>query len=207
MNKTRTPKQGRLLLPGAALALVLGISILLGSCATEQLSLKTSEKAAKVVHTDTMMVKAEFLTKQEVRDRYGMRLNPFVARPFSAIPLRFFVLQVTIQAKKPMQYRLTETRLNMEGSTYQAINEFQLSQYWKNIDENEELSYSAIRKKQRIISTNIMKSEASLAPGQTLRGVVLFRGNIPVFGTAKVYFPALDPAGQVIDRAEVRYEF
>ena len=110
-----------------------------------------------------------------------------------------FDLTIQNQGSSAFAFELRDCELQFGGKTLGSLNRFQLAQ---DVDIlNEDLRVRTPKK--ALINKYILPNRENLAPGGTLRGFLLFQGNLPTFGEALVMIPGKDGAATF----QFRYAF
>jgi hypothetical protein len=179
MNKTK-----RIMASSAA---CLAAALLLVSCGTSRRSIRLPAEPVVTVEQAGVTMTLRFLDEPSLQQQFGRTENPFLTDYYRVMFRRNVVFDLTIQNQGPgsFAFELADCELQYGGKTLGPLNRFQLS---SDVDIKDEDRRFKARKKD-LINKYILPNRAALPSDGTLRGFLLFQGNLPTSGEALVTIP------------------
>ena len=210
-NRTQASPPGR----GAAYAYLTGraavfavlSALILSGCATRP-ALIPQYGASQLVRGERFDLRLTFIEETQLIERYGRRDNLFIAPSGTLMNERFipFDLEVTGRSET-ITIALNQIEISYGGRSVSPTNQFHFGLYWQNQDESGDQTGSDINARQRTIRQTLLGNQFRVAPTETTRGMLLFRGNFPQFGTAVITVAILDQTNRPVERAQFTFEF
>lgn len=157
--------------------------VLLSSCATKRPVLRAVQPTVSV-EQDGLAATLSYRDDESLTRQFGIEANPFRTEYSRLFFRRRMVFDLTLENRGPEAYRfrLDDCELQYGGKTVGATNQFQLIGEWQTLDDNPKLA----KAKEPIIKKYLLPSEKQVPPGGSLRGLLLFQGNLPKNGQATI---------------------
>lgn len=200
---------------GAA-ALALAALVTATGCGTGRLTVAdTAEKQTLAQEENGVRAALTFLPRSELVHRFGEWNNPFLPPEAMLSAKDFFVLELTV-AEAPVEdgeksYRYLnvlpgEMELHFAGKVDNPTNQFHFINYWKQTASRKDPREYSIERMTLTIKRNMLERENRTADGP-VRGLVVFRQNLPSYGEATVYLPVFDQDGRPVHRFSFVFSF
>lgn len=177
------------------------------SCGSEPLVLKGNP--VKTYKSDLVTFTAIFLDELTLKKRYGGKNNPFISVQRAITPRTFIVFDLIIKAEKEkLNLQLNKMELEYAAIRVSPKSRFHLRDYWSLEDDlNESLKPKDTEKKVILINKTVFPDRFAVSPESTVKGLIVFSGNFPKSGTATLSIPFFDGAGNLLDVAELDYQY
>jgi hypothetical protein len=206
----------RSMLPGAGAAFVLTAMLLTAGCGTGRLTVAdTAEKQTLTQEEGGVRATLTFLPKGELVRRFGEENNPFIPPEAMLSAKDFFVLEAVVTetpvpgGEKPYRYLTVlpgEMELHFSGKVDRPTNQFHFTNYWEQVTKVKDPREYSIERMTLTIKRTMLERENSTAGGP-VRGLVVFRQNLPSYGEATVYLPVFDQDGRPVHRFSFVFSF
>lgn len=183
--------------------LALAVLVLFSACATKRKALVAPQVSFQEAEQAGVTLSLQFLDEPLLKRRFGTDENPFLTQ-YSRMFLRrivVFELAAANDSEDVVELRPTECQLDFRGKTLAGITRLQLVNYWDTADKNPKTS----RGKQRTAEKYLLANQSKIAPGGSLRGYLVFQGELPDSGTAGVSVPLESASGPL--RLDFTFEF
>ena len=153
-------------------------------------------------------MRLRFLDEDLLRERYGRRDNTFIA-PAGLSGERFlpFELDIFTDVEEAAVIRINEIELAFGGRHYTPQNRFHFGNFWSRRDDSQGTSGADSRRRRQEIRRIILDNEVTVREVSSHQGVVLFKGRLPRYGTARITVPVRDRGGRELERAVFEFEF
>jgi hypothetical protein len=177
-------KTGQIMASSAA---CLAAALLLVSCGTSRRSIRLPAEPVVTVEQGGITMTLRFLDEPSLQQRFGKTENPFLTDYYRVMFRRNVVFDLTIRNQGPESFAfvLGDCELQYGGKTLGPLNRFQLSSDVDTKDEDPRVKAP----KKRLINKYILPNRATLPSDGTMRGFLLFQGNLPTSGQALVTIP------------------
>ncbi|OHD21940.1 MAG: hypothetical protein A2064_05050 [Spirochaetes bacterium GWB1_66_5] len=121
---------------------------------------------------------------------FGNEANPYRTEYNKMQFRRRMVFELTLSngASQDYRFQLADCELQYGGKTVRATSAFQLIEEWRLMDSSRKMA----AQKEPIIKKTLVATQKMVPPGTTLRGLVLFQGNLPAHGLARITIPGIE---------------
>lgn len=214
-HRTQRWGLGGILLSLAAAA-ALAAALFAAGCGTGRLTVAdTAEKQTLTQEESGVRATLTFLPKGKLVRRYGEKNNPFIPPEAMLSAKDFFVLEAVVTeaplsgGEKPYRHLTVlpgEMELHFSGKVDRPTNQFHFINYWKQTTKNKDPREYSIERLTLTIKRTMLERENSTAGGP-VRGLVVFRQNLPSYGEATVYLPVFDQDGRPVHRFSFVFSF
>jgi len=192
--------------PRAHLLTVLAVvALVLASCTTME-PYELQGDPVQRYEGNGYTMRLEYLDEAYLRARYGQRNNTFIPPP-GLTSERFLAFELEVDTDRALRIDATSIELQFGPSFTSAQNRFNFGQHWNLMDEREGRSGNDMQRRQDEINSTLIPNQWTFVPGQRSDGVIVFRGRLPLYGTAKIIVPIMEPSGRPTERAEFEFEF
>jgi hypothetical protein len=176
----------------------LTFSVLIIACATKRPALVAVVPALSA-QQEGLAATLSFRDEAGLNREFGTEANPYRTEYNKIQFRRRMVFDLTLQNLGPQDYRfrLADCELNYGGKTVRATNAFQLIEEWRFMDTSSRMA----AQKEPIIKKTMVATEKQVPVGATLRGLVLFQGNLPAHGPARITIPG------ITERSYLQFDF
>jgi hypothetical protein len=159
------------------------------ACATKRPALipvQTSTSAQQ----ERLAATLSFRDEAGLNREFGPEANPYRTE-YNKLQFRrrlVFELTLTNGASQDYLFQLADCVLQYGGKTVRATNAFQLIEEWRLMDSSPKLA----AEKEPIIKKTMVATRKLVPAGGSLRGLVLFQGNLPAHGPAIITIPGIE---------------
>ena len=178
------------------LVAVTAFLILVGGCTSGEKSVREGEKRTAVTTLSEwgIDVSVQYLDRKILYDRFGTRNNPF----FEYAGDRLIVIEFTMSTENDVRLRIMKIIFDYLNSVSVPVSRVDFSQYWEQTlrnpgaastgvpNEYRDWSYNQVLK---VINENTLPDSLELEPGHEYRGLMLFKGSVGRYGTARITVP------------------
>jgi hypothetical protein len=177
------------------------------SCLTDRNPLHVQDRPIKTQTHEEVTATVRFIDEAILESKYREEVNPFLTEYNRMQLRRIIVFEVTVENDGSEQLLFLMNRLELQygGKAYEPYNRFQLGQHWEFTDEEAKGIHRSRREK--IIEETVLPNSYTLQAGGVMRGYVVFIGNTPNYGSAKVYLPLFKSKDVELHRFEFPFEF
>jgi hypothetical protein len=174
--------------------------LLLASCASKRPALRAVEPSVNV-EQEGLAATLAYRDDESLTRQFGKETNPFRTEYTKLQFRRRLVFDLTLENRGAEAYpfRLKDCELQYGGKNVGPTNQFQLIKEWDLMDENAKLS----KQKEPVIKKHLLPNEKPVPPAGVLRGLLLFEGNLPAHGQARVLIPGVAEGSPL----EFQFEF
>lgn len=193
-----------------SLSRIMGITTLIvmaTSCLTDRNPLHVQDRPIKTQNYEEVTTTLRFVDEAILKAKYKEEVNPFLT-DYNKMQLRriiVFELTVENEGSEALLFILNRLELQYGGKALQPYNRFQLGKNWEFTDEEAKGIHKSRREK--IIDQMVLPNSYTLQAGGIMRGYVVFVGNTPNYGSAKVFIPLFESKDKVYHRFEIPFEF
>ncbi len=182
----------------APLVVSILLSLLAAACGTTRDALEAVSEPLATAEQDGLSATLRFRDEASLIRQFGRRSNPFLAERYRVMYRRIIVFELTLQneSSAPYSFRLARCRLRFAGKEIGPINGFQLANYWQGLEA------AAAQDKAAIVKRYLLPDRASAPSGSALSGFLVFQGNLPSSGEARVLIP-----GPVENGEPLRFDY
>jgi len=175
-------------------AVILAIALLLASCSSEHKALQAVSSPEMTAELDGLTVTLKFRDDASLTRQFGSTANPFITEYYRLFFRRFVTFEMTLtnQTQATYPFKLSDFRLEYGGKEIRPINKVSLLNYWQSSDE----MLKTTREREPIINKYVLPNWKDVPVGGMLRGYLVFQGDLPLHGEAKVSIPAAGGKGQ-----------
>ncbi len=191
------------------LAGIAALALLVSSCLTQRMPLSVKDRPIKTETYEGITARVRYLDEAILEAKFREEINPFLT-DYNRMQLRrVIVFEVTVknQGTEAVLFFMNRLELQYGGKALQPYNRFQLGQHWEFTDEDAGTKGVHKARRGKIIKDLVLPNSLTIpAPGE-MRGYVVFVGNTPNYGPAKVYVPLFESKEVVHHRFEFPFEF
>ncbi len=164
------------------------VSLLLLSCATKRPALVPLETTANV-EQEGLAATLSYRDDTWLRREFGTDANPYLTEYSKLQFRRRLVFDLTLENRGSSEYRFrtADCELQYGGKTVRATNAFQFVNEWRTMASTPKIATQV----EPLIKRTMLASERVVLPEASLRGFLLFQGNLPGHGTAQVFLPGM----------------
>ena len=161
----------------------LSILLLFTSCTTKRPALQAVQPLVNV-DQEGLAATLSFRDDASLTREFGSETNPFRTEYAKLQFRRRLVFDLSLENRSPEEYRfrLADCELQYGGKTVGATNSFQLINEWRMMDSSPKMA----AQKEPIIKKTMVPAEKLVPAGSSLRGLLLFQGNLPAHGPARI---------------------
>jgi hypothetical protein len=166
----------------------LTMAVLFLSCATKRPALIPTESTVNVKQ-EGLVGKLSFRDDDWLKREFGTDTNPYRTEYTKLQFRRRMVFDLTLEnsGTEGYRFRLADCELQYGGKTVRATNAFQFINEWQTMANSPKIAAQV----EPIIKKTLLPSEKVVPAGASLRGFLLFQGNLPGHGTAQVFIPGV----------------
>lgn len=181
--------------------------VVLSACETAPV-LQTQSESLKAVRRDGYFAVVRFLDDDTLKERYGARYNPFVARPRTFTPTSFLVFKINIEeVRRPLFLQLNKMELRFGEKVASPVDLYNMNLYWQFEDPDTDITQIEKDKRDQILREELLAYEQLVPIGARVSKLIVFRANFPRIGDAKLTIPLLDDKRQPVDKLEFTFTF
>jgi len=175
----------------------------LAGCGTTRNAITAPAEATRKVEKDGISLTLRYIDDAALKQDFGTGANPFLTEYYRLTFRRILVFELTLrnQSGVPVEVETTRCELDYGTKRIEAINRFQLGSYWESLDDDRRI----VNKKRTLIERWVLPNRARVADGGTLFGYLVFMGNLPRTGEAKVYVPVFREGGSLSFQADYSF--
>jgi hypothetical protein len=191
------------------LAGVAVLVMLISSCLTDRMPLHVQDRPIKTDTYEDLTATVRFVDEAILKAKYKEEVNPFLT-DYNKMQLRrviVFELTVENEGSEALLFILNRLELQYGGKALQPYNRFQLGQHWEFTDEDEGTMPIHKVRREKIIEETVLANSYTLQAGGIMQGYVVFVGNTPNYGSAKIHIPLFESKDKVYHRFEFPFEF
>jgi hypothetical protein len=169
-------------------SVILAIALLLASCSSEHRALQAVSSPETTAELDGLSVTLKFRDDASLIRQFGTEANPFITEYYRLFFRRFITFEMTLtnQTQAAYPFKLSNCRLEYGGKEIRPINKVSLLNYWQSSDA----MFKTTREREPIINKYVLPDGKEVPVGGMLRGYLVFQGDLPLHGEAKVSIPA-----------------
>jgi hypothetical protein len=193
----------------ARLTGVAALVLLVASCLTQRAPLQVRDRPIKTDTYDGLTATVRFVDEVILKAKYKEEVNPFLT-DYNKMQLRrviVFELTVENEGSEALLFIMNRLELQYGGKALQPYNRFQLGQHWEFTDEDRGTKPIHKVRREKIIEETVLANSYTLQAGGIMQGYVVFVGNTPNYGSAKIYIPLFKSKDEVYHRFEFPFEF
>jgi len=184
-----------------------GLIAALAACQTPPVS-RTQDSPLKAARREGYFVVARFMDEGTLRERYGARLNPFIAVSHALTPRRFVVFKLNVEeVRQPLRLQLRQMVFTLGNKTASPMTLSRMKDYWALEDPDTGIAGAEVDIRDRALREDFMPDEVSLPSGSRLSKLVLFSENFPTQGEARLNIPMFDQSGRLLEQLEFAFIF
>jgi len=190
-----------------ALFSIILIIFVISSCATNKFEIQTSGNALKTAKEKDIRLTLKFLDEKTMIDRFGKEDNPFLSPPSALSLNKIMVFELNISnlskedLNREVMLQLNQIELQFVKVNKHPINQFHLKQFWEMKSKNSNYKISLL------IKNNVVQNKLVLKEESNYKGLLVFIGNFPNYGDAKVYVPVFREDGRLIHNFKFDFSF
>lgn len=188
---------------------VIATVVLTTGCLTQRMPLSTKDSPIKTDSADGLSATLRFLDDATLKKKFREEINPFLT-DYNTMHLRrvmVFELTVKNQGPKPVLFIMNQLELQFGGKSLQPYNRFQLEQHWEFTDEERKTKGAHKAMRENIIKDFILQNSFTIPTQGGMKGYLVFVGNTPNYGPAKLYLPLFASKDEVLHRFEFPFSF
>jgi len=167
----------------------LTLSVLFIACATKRPALIPVETTASA-QQEGLAATLTFRDEAGLNREFGNEANPYRTEYNKMQFRRRLVFELTLTNGTPQDYRfqLADCELQYGEKTVRATSAFQFIEEWRLMDSSRRMA----AQKEPIIKKTMVATQKLVPSGATLRGLLLFQGNLPAHGLARITIPGIE---------------
>jgi hypothetical protein len=184
------------------------LALYLTACGTTP-PMQVQENPLRSAKRDNYFVILRFLDEGALAQRYGgVRYNAFIARPRSMTPSRFLVFKLNIEeVKQPLFLKLNQIVLTLGPVERSPMASSDMKQYWEFEDPDQAIGQLDKDQRDKYLREELMPDEVSIPAGARVSRLIVFNGNFPHVGEARLYLPLFDPQRKVVEKLQFTFTF
>lgn len=170
--------------------------------------LQTQSEPLRAVRRDGYFAVVRFLDDNTLKDRYGARFNPFVARPRALTPTSFLVFKLNLEeVKRPLFLQLATMEIRFGDKLATPTDLYNMNLYWQFEDPDQDIGQGEKDSRDKVLKEEMLAYEQSVPVGARVSKLIVFRANFPRIGDAKLTIPLLDDKRQPVEKLEFTFTF
>ena len=174
------------------------LSLIVYSCGTDRYSLGRRAPDSDQYRYELTLT---FLDEEELIERFSKINNPFLS-PYTFLKNKnLTTFELVIENRSPGNLTLqialsTVTLATGTNKTYYARNQFKLSQFWEGLPDDQKRGTPG--KLKYVINKNVLENSTYVKSGETIRGLLVFQGNIQKWSETEVHIPLFNERDEFI---------
>jgi hypothetical protein len=180
-----------------AAALAAAAVLVAASCATTDKTMRAVSEPQVRAEAEGVALTLRFRDEQDLAKRFGTTANPFLTEYYRLIFRRIIVFELRIEngAADPYALRLSDCELHFADKVTTPTNAFQLLNYWEATDDRRQITLQ----REPLIKRYVLPNQVTVKPGGSVSGFIVFMGNLPNHGEARVLLPGPGTNGSPIE--------
>jgi hypothetical protein len=186
---------------------MLPVVALIAACQTRPV-LQTQDEPLRAVRRDGYFAVVRFLDDTTLKERYGARFNPFIARQRTITPTNFLVFKLNLEeVKRPLFLQLNMMEVRFGDKLATPTDLYNMNLYWQFEDPDQDIGQLEKNKRDQVLKDELLAYDQSVPIGARLSKLIVFRANFPRIGDAKLIIPLLDEKRQLVEKLEFTFTF